>query len=95
MCIESDGVAANFSARQQLVRSACRERNEPLAKARSDANSGLDGGSAIFRHFKLESATENRNLMGIDQRGVDGVRGPRRGRLITEPPAGEHFENLE
>jgi len=49
--------------RDQLVRSACRERNEPLAKARSDANSGLDGGSAIFRHFKLESATGNWNLM--------------------------------
>ena len=48
--------------RDQLVRSACRERNEPLAKARSDANSGLDGGSAIFRHFKLESATGNWNL---------------------------------
>jgi hypothetical protein len=62
MCIESDGVAANFSARQQLVRSACRERNEPHAKARSDANSGLDGGSAIFRHSKLESATGNWNL---------------------------------
>ena len=62
MCIESDGVAPNFSARQQLVRSAWCERNEPLAKARSDANSGLDGGSAIFRHSKLESATGNWNL---------------------------------
>ncbi len=33
--------------------------------------------------------------MGIDQRGVDGGLGACRGRLITEPPAGEHFENLE
>jgi len=27
-------------------------------KTLRDANSGLDGGSAILRHFKLESATE-------------------------------------
>ena len=32
--------------------------------------------------------------MGVDQRAVDGVRCRYRGRLITEPPAGEHCENL-
>jgi hypothetical protein len=28
----------------------------------ADKNSNLYGGAAIFRHFKLESATENWNL---------------------------------
>jgi len=35
--------------------------------------SDVFGGSASIRHFKLEFATGNWNLMGIDQRGVDGV----------------------
>ena len=33
--------------------------------------------------------------MGINQRGGDEVRVLVEAGVITEPPAGEHFENLE
>jgi hypothetical protein len=52
--------------RDQLVRSACRERNEPLARQAKRCEFGLDGGSAIFRHFKLNPPRklEPTNLTG-------------------------------
>ena len=41
---------------------APRGTNRSFDTTRSYPDSGLYGGSAIFRHFKLESATENWNL---------------------------------